>query len=285
MALLGIPCRRDRFAKRLALALSLVVHGGLAAGAAALATQPSSNESESIVVEIFVDPPPDVLVPADMPDMPGLPGEIAQPAPALVQPVRIATRENHPQLVPAVPPQPTEQPVPAEAAAANAIPDDPDNETDAQDKGNVAVVPAETGAGGDERTAGQGGAGTAGMLPGVAAAGQGHNRTNLGARPLTSIERRALLDRYLKLIDPRIRRNFHYPRQAEVLEIEGDVKVVVAVDARGHLLRAHTAGSCPHALLCEDATRTVRAALPFPPPPPELGGIVEVELPLTYRLE
>lgn len=281
MAFLSGGCRRERSAKRFALALSLVVHGALAAGAATLATSPAAPIDEPIDVALLSDPPPpEVLVPDEPPTSTSTSDTVAAPQP---RPVTMAARPAPtPARSKAVEPAPPAVAPEAPTAVEAAPPEQSATDDDAP-KSDEPVLVASAGvsnmAGGGTGT-GPGG-GVAGM-PG----GRGRADGSDGAgRPLTNRERRALLDSYLKLIDPRIRQHFRYPREAEALELEGDVKIVLAVDRRGQLLRAQTTGRCPHAMLCEDAARTVRASVPFPPPPPELGAVVEVELPLTYRLE
>ena len=80
----------------------------------------------------------------------------------------------------------------------------------------------------------------------------------------------------------RIQQNFRYPDAARELELTGQVVVQVTVDRHGRLLAARLAGRCPHALLCEDGLRTLRASAPFPPLPPGLGESVRIEVPLKY---
>ncbi|WP_164017827.1 TonB family protein [Pyxidicoccus trucidator] len=78
--------------------------------------------------------------------------------------------------------------------------------------------------------------------------------------------------------------NVRYPHQAAMAGIEGKLVVRISVGARGQVLGLHVLGYCPHYVLCEAAMKAVRDAAPFPPPPPELGGRVTVELPFNYHL-
>ncbi|MFP2927548.1 energy transducer TonB [Pyxidicoccus sp. 3LG] len=78
--------------------------------------------------------------------------------------------------------------------------------------------------------------------------------------------------------------NVRYPHQAAMAGIEGKLVVQISVDARGRLLGLKVLGYCPHYVLCDAAMQAVRDAAPFPPPPPELGGRVTVELPFNFYL-
>ena len=99
-------------------------------------------------------------------------------------------------------------------------------------------------------------------------------------------QRRSLLERYLReLFRSRIAARFRYPPEAEREGIEGVVVMRVAIDGTGHLIELRLIGSCKHTVLCEAASRTLLASAPFPPPPPELGGAIAVDVPLAYRLE
>ncbi|MFP2907089.1 TonB family protein [Pyxidicoccus sp. 3LFB2] len=78
--------------------------------------------------------------------------------------------------------------------------------------------------------------------------------------------------------------NVRYPHQAAMAGIEGKLVVRISVGARGQILGLEVLGYCPHYVLCDAAMKAVRDAAPFPPPPPELGGRVTVELPFNYHL-
>jgi protein TonB len=78
--------------------------------------------------------------------------------------------------------------------------------------------------------------------------------------------------------------NVRYPHQAAMAGIEGKLVVRISVGARGQVLELEVLGYCPHSVLCDAAMKAVRDAAPFPPPPPELGGSVTVELPFNYHL-
>jgi protein TonB len=78
--------------------------------------------------------------------------------------------------------------------------------------------------------------------------------------------------------------NVRYPHQAAMAGIEGKLVVRISVGARGQVLGLEVLGYCPHYVLCDAAMQAVREAAPFPPPPPELGGRVTVELPFNYHL-
>lgn len=78
--------------------------------------------------------------------------------------------------------------------------------------------------------------------------------------------------------------NVRYPHQAAMAGIQGKLVVRISVGARGQVLGLEVLGYCPHYVLCDAAMQAVRDAAPFPPPPPELGGHVTVELPFNYHL-
>lgn len=78
--------------------------------------------------------------------------------------------------------------------------------------------------------------------------------------------------------------NVRYPHQAAMAGIQGKLVVRIAVGSRGQILDLGVLGKCPHFVLCDAAMQAVRDAAPFPPPPPELGGRVTVELPFNYHL-
>ena len=119
--------------------------------------------------------------------------------------------------------------------------------------------------------------------------GSGSGSGRFGAGPLdggNQGRRRATADRYRdELLRTRIHSVFHYPSEARELELAGRVLVTVAIHRNGQLLDVKLAGRCPHAILCADGLRTLRAAAPFPPIPPELGDSLVIEVPLTYAFE
>ena len=105
------------------------------------------------------------------------------------------------------------------------------------------------------------------------------------APTLSAQERQALIHRYLEqVLRPRVLSHFRFPPEAERLGIEGQVAMQASIDGSGRLLGLSPMGSCPDEVLCEDAARTIRAAAPFPPPPPALADGVRVVFPLTYKL-
>jgi protein TonB len=106
------------------------------------------------------------------------------------------------------------------------------------------------------------------------------------APALSASEIKALQDRYIQeILRTRIAARLVYPTEAERMGAEGTVIVRVRVNGTGVLIHAAVMGECPHEVLCEDALRTVRAASPFPSPPSALGALIDVSLPVSYRLE
>jgi len=107
-----------------------------------------------------------------------------------------------------------------------------------------------------------------------------------GAGPGGAVQHRATVDRYrTEGLGSRIREVFRYPSDARDLELAGRVLLSVAIARDGRLLEVRLAGRCPHAILCADGVRTIRAAAPFPPLPPALGDSIVVEVPLTYAFD
>ncbi len=130
--------------------------------------------------------------------------------------------------------------------------------------------------------AGPAGKGT-GTAPGSPNGVPGGHGAVMPPAPPTEAQRKSLVDGYLAdMFRTRIQQNFRYPDAARELELTGQVVVQVTVDRQGRLVAARLAGRCPHALLCEDGLRTLRASAPFPPLPPGLGDSVRIEVPLKY---
>jgi protein TonB len=99
-------------------------------------------------------------------------------------------------------------------------------------------------------------------------------------------QRRTYLDRYLQeSLRSRVASRFRYPPEAEREGAEGTVLLRLRIDPAGRLISVTVIGICPHAILCDAARTTVQEAAPFPPPPRALGGTIEVDMPLAYRLE
>jgi protein TonB len=238
---------------RLAVAVSVVVHAALVAGALAVPARASSDEPIEIVVDVVAPPAEPAPAPAPPP-----------PPPA---PIKLA-RSAHarPTLAAVAPPPPQAAPVdepPPEAPAA-AVPEE-GNET-----GDIAVPAGPAGKG-------------AGTVPGSPNGVKGGTGAGLAPAAPTEAQRKSLIDGYLAdLFRSRIQQNFRYPDAARELELTGQVVVQVTIDRHGRLLGARLAGRCPHALLCEDGLRTLRASAPFPPLPPALGDSVRIEVPLKY---
>ena len=96
--------------------------------------------------------------------------------------------------------------------------------------------------------------------------------------------RRALLA-YLDRVIPLIRTHIVYPEEAERLGLEAAFVLRIAVDRGGHLKSARLLGRAPHGLLERSAFAALAASTPLPPPAPELGPLVELDVPFVYRLD
>jgi len=128
-------------------------------------------------------------------------------------------------------------------------------------------------------------AGPAGKGAGTAPGSPGGHGAGLPPAPPSEAQRKSLIDGYLAdMFRTRIKQNFRYPDAASELELTGQVVVQVTVDRHGRLVAARVLSRCPHALLCDDGLRTLRASAPFPPLPPGLGESVRIDVPLNYDL-
>ena len=85
-------------------------------------------------------------------------------------------------------------------------------------------------------------------------------------------------------MEKHIANHFKYPRQAELNEIEGVVKVMATINEEGDVTDIKTSG--PHPLLEAEAVRIIQLLPRFRPA--VLDGIpvaVPYSIPLTFRLE
>jgi periplasmic protein TonB len=248
--------RRPR-SLRVAIGASVVFHGALVAGALTLPARAAVDETPlvvDIVAPPVIDEPP---IPAAPPSDP--------PRPLPVKLARAHVRPILASVAPVPPPQtPLADEPPPEAPAA-AVPE-AGNET-----GDLPLP------------AGPAGKGT-GTAPGSPNGVPGGHGAVVPPAPPSEAQRKALVDNYLvNLFRTRIAQNFRYPDAARELELTGQVIVQITVDRHGRLVAApRLVGRCPHALLCEDGLRTLRASAPFPPLPPGLGDSVRFEVPLKY---
>jgi protein TonB len=134
-------------------------------------------------------------------------------------------------------------------------------------------------------TAASGPSGAAPGSPAIPAGGvrRGGAAGGGNGEPGDATHHRATVDRYrTQLLGTRVRAVFRYPSEARDLELAGRVLLNVSIGRDGRLLEVRLAGRCPHAILCADGLRTIRAAAPFPPIPAELGPSITVEVPLIY---
>jgi len=238
-----------------AIGASVVFHGALVAGALALPARAAVDEAPlvvDIVAPVIEEPPPPPAAPPPEPPRP-LPVKLAR-----VTQVRPTLTSIAP-----VPQAPAAEDPPPEAPAA-AVPE-AGNET-----GDLPLP------------AGPAGKGT-GTAPGSPNGVPGGHGAGGPPGPPTEAQRKSLIDNYLAdMFRTRIQQNFRYPDAARDLELTGRVIVQITVDRHGRLVAARLTGRCPHALLCEDGLRTLRASAPFPPLPPGLGDSVRIEVALKY---
>lgn len=272
--------RRFIGARRLALTTSIVVHSAMALGLATLSSKASTPvRDETVVVDVVTEVVPEPQIP--LPELEPAParGELA--AAPLVRPSRPAAKTTRPVASAAAAPAPPEPlpseetpPEPSHDAPAVAQPPDVAQKSEEAPPLLAAVAPGAVGASRGHGPLGHPGGSALG-------AGLGHG-TGTGAS--LGINRQALTDGYLKeLFRSRIR--MRYPEAARELELSGTVTVEVTVARNGRLVRAQLTRRCPHAILCEDALATIRAAAPFPPLPAELGEAARIEVPLAYAIE
>ncbi|HEY0715549.1 MAG TPA: TonB family protein [Polyangia bacterium] len=247
----GSETRRAIWRRRRTCVVSVGLHAGVLVGMALLATgAPMTRSSPSLAM----------AVPVTIGLRPPAPGPAATAVAKAPEPARAKPRTHPPRPRPIVAPSPV---------AAPAEPD-PANEGDgpAEAPASPAAAPATT------VVNGTGGGGPA-------------TSTGTGSAPALSPEAvKALQDRYIQeILRTRIAARLVYPIEAERMGAEGTVVVRVRVSSAGVVIHAAVMGACPHDVLCEDALRTVRAASPFPPPPPALGSLIDVSVPVAYRLE
>lgn len=282
--LLRSPGRGRRFvgARRFALTTSIVVHSAMALGIATLSSKASTPvRDETVVVDVVTEMTPEPLIP--LPDVPSEPAprRAALPSARIVRPSHPAApaRSARPALgAPA-------EPAPSESLPREDTPPEPTHDSPAaaemppalaKPELLAAVVPGTIGASGRDSQIGLASGSHIGS-------GSGHG-TGAGAGISSGANRQALTDGYLKeLFRSRIR--MRYPEAARELELSGTVTVEVTVARNGRLVRAQITRRCPHAILCEDALATIRAAAPFPPLPAELGEAARIEVPLAYAIE
>lgn len=100
-------------------------------------------------------------------------------------------------------------------------------------------------------------------------------------------EARLLLLRqeYLKTLNREINTHKHIPQRAFTRRAEGSVRLAIALDSNGKLLRVEVVEPSKHAMFNEQALEAVGNAQPFPPPPSDLEtDPFEFETTLYYDL-
>jgi protein TonB len=243
---------------RTAVVASMGVHGALIVAATLMPLGgPRVQAAQAVTMEVvdFVAPPEEP--PPSAPPPPAAAKPRAAP-PALVATAPKAAAEPEAAPAPSAPPDeaPAEPTAPI-VAAGNGAPSG----------GPTSAAPAVTG----------------GVPGGVAGGAPGG--TGTAPRPIDEAQRKASMRRYHELLLGRLRAASRYPDAARELELVGEVAVEITVDRAGALKRVHLHGACPHAVLCEDALRTMRSLAPLPPLPPELAdNAVQLIMPLRYDL-
>lgn len=222
---------------------------------------PERRESVRLPARAGVDDAPTLHLLAAPPILPSAQAPTA--APARAAPQRVAARKVFLRPKPA--PRPTRAPEAEESpppdtaeAAGGAI--STDVAQDSMEENSIGEV-------------------VGGLLYGVLAGGAPVPPT------LASEEREASVERYVETL---IRERFmhvRYPHLAAAAGISGQVMLRMTVSPEGRLLTLELVGRCPHPVLCDAALETARNAQPFPPPPPELGKPLLLDLPFRYHLQ
>lgn len=105
------------------------------------------------------------------------------------------------------------------------------------------------------------------------------------APKVSEVERKALIRDYLmQKVQPHVRRNFSYPKDAERQGIEGTVIVRLTVASTGSLISSKVV-ACPDPILCTAALSAANEAAPYAPPPAVLGPSVVVDVRFEYRMD
>lgn len=236
----------------LAVSASIVAH---AIGAlVVIATRPERSPEPEPQITVLRRP---VMLPERREARPPAPPPAPRPAAPRPVPAR-----------PAAPPPPQSLVAPAVAEIPEVASLEPSTEPE------VHEAPAESDAAGGVVGGVPGGDPTAAAGP--PGAGQGSGR---------GVDELAALAGYLRQINARIQRRYHYPPEARRARLEGLVEVLVEVDGQGRLVRVEVVRSSGHAMLDHAALSTIRSLARLPAPPVALGRTARTfVIPLEYAL-
>jgi protein TonB len=101
--------------------------------------------------------------------------------------------------------------------------------------------------------------------------GEGKGRGDLGS--------------YLGNARMRIEKAKRYPREARRRGWEGKVVLSFQINRKGEVLQIRLVQSSGYPELDDEGIATIRRASPFPPPPLMDQNMLEVEIPLVFKLE
>ncbi|QDC99332.1 energy transducer TonB [Candidatus Methylopumilus universalis] len=94
------------------------------------------------------------------------------------------------------------------------------------------------------------------------------------------------LENYSNLISKKIRKNFLYPKIAQMRGWQGTVIADLEIDSKGSLISVKIKKSSSYEVLDNEALEMIRKASPFPPPPDNLRGKnLNALLPISFKLE
>jgi protein TonB len=125
---------------------------------------------------------------------------------------------------------------------------------------------------------------TAPRAPDVAAIASGAVETPARDPRLSAPERENLLAAYLHTIRERVASHRRYPHSARRLGLEGTIRVQFHVDQCGDVSGMSLVIPSQHQLLRDASIEAIRASVPFPTPPKELGNGLDVEVSIVFRL-
>lgn len=93
------------------------------------------------------------------------------------------------------------------------------------------------------------------------------------------------MTRYVGLLVSAVQKNRRYPREAIDREEEGVVGLTVKLGSNGDLIEAAVKHACPFSSLNEAALKTVQTIKHFPKPPIADGTVIELAIPMRFKIE